>query len=335
MKDNIRILAIETSCDETGAAVIENGVLKSNIIASQIDIHTLYGGVVPEIASRNHLLKISEVIDEALLTADTSMDKIDAVAVTYGPGLVGALLIGVSYAKGLAYTLNKKLIGVNHLAGHISANFLCGAKPPFICLVASGGHTMIVKVTDHTEFEIMGTTKDDAAGEAFDKVARVMGLGYPGGPKLDALANEGDPNYIEFPRVMINEDHYDFSFSGLKSAVLNYLNKAKMKNEEINKADICASFRQCISDILTEKALRAAERENIRTVCICGGVSCNSLLRSEFQKKCAQRNYQLFLPDPFLCSDNAGMIASAAYYQYLKGDFSDLYLNAVPSLQLS
>jgi N6-L-threonylcarbamoyladenine synthase len=334
MKDKIQILAIETSCDETSAAVIENGYLKSNIVSSQIDIHTVYCGVVPEIASRNHLLKISEVVDEALLKAGVTMDELNAVAVTYGPGLVGAFLIGLSYAKRLAYALNKKLIGVNHLAGHISANFICGAKPPFICLVASGGHTMVVKVTDYTKFEILGATKDDAAGEAFDKVARVIGLGYPGGPKLDALADEGDAFSIDFPRVMLNEDHYDFSFSGLKSAVLNYLNKANMNNETINKADICASFRQCVSDILTEKTLRAAQNENIHTVCICGGVSCNSLLRAEFQKKCALKGYQLYIPDPFLCSDNAGMIASAAYYQYLENDFADLFLNAVPSLKL-
>lgn len=335
MSSSVKILAIETSCDETGAAVIIDGKLRSNIVSSQIDIHKIYGGVVPEIASRNHLLNISGVVDEALLEADIKLEELDAVAVTYGPGLVGALLIGVSYAKGLAFSLDKKLIGVNHLAGHISANYLSGAKPPFICLIASGGHTAVVKVTDYTCFEILGSTSDDAAGEAFDKVARVIGLGYPGGPKLDALANEGDPHFIEFPRVKLNEDNYDFSFSGLKSAVLNYLNKAKMKNEIVNKADICASFRQCVSDILTEKTIRAAKKEGIGTVCICGGVSCNSLLRADFARKCKAEQIDLYMPDPFLCSDNAGMIASAAYYQYLNNDFADLYLNAVPSLKLS
>ncbi len=334
MSSQVKILAIETSCDETGAAVIVDGALKSNIISSQIDIHKVYGGVVPEIASRNHLLNISGVVDEAMETAGINLSELDAIAVTYGPGLVGALLIGVSYAKALAFALNKKLIGVNHLAGHISANYLGGAKPPFICLIASGGHTAVVKVTDYTVFKILGSTTDDAAGEAFDKVARVIGLGYPGGPKLDALANEGDPHFIEFPRVKLNEDNYDFSFSGLKSAVLNYLNKSRMKNEPVDKADICASFRQCVSDILTEKTIRAAKKENIGTICICGGVSCNSLLRSEFAKKCKAEGIDLYMPDALLCSDNAGMIAAAAYYQYLSDDFAGLYLNAMPSLKL-
>ena len=334
MKQSINILAIETSCDETSAAVISDGMLRSNIIASQIDIHALYGGVVPEIASRNHFINLPEVVDEAMLQAQINFADLDAVSVTYGPGLVGALLIGVSYAKALAFGLGKKLIGVNHLAGHISANFLTGAKPPFICLVISGGHTMIVHVKDYTEFEVLGSTRDDAAGEAFDKVARVMGLGYPGGPKLDLLAESGDPHFIEFPRVMLEESHFDFSFSGLKSAVLNFINRETMKGNEINKADLCASFRQCVSDIVTEKTIRAAEKLGIATVCICGGVSCNSLIRSEFVRKCEQRGMELFLPDQLLCSDNAGMIAAAAYFQYKNNDFADIYLNAIPSLTL-
>jgi N6-L-threonylcarbamoyladenine synthase len=330
----IRILAIETSCDETSAAVISNGQLCSNIIASQIDIHAVYGGVVPEIASRNHLMKISQVVDEALQTAAVSFDDLDAVAVTYGPGLVGALLIGVSYAKGLAFSLGKPLIGVNHMAGHIGATFLSGAKPPFLCLVVSGGHTMIVRVDDYTLFHVMGSTKDDAAGEAFDKVARVMGLGYPGGPKLDALAEEGNPYAVDLPRPMLNEDNFDFSFSGLKSAVLNYINHKKMKQEPINREDLCASFRQCVSDLLTEKTFRAAESEQMNCIALCGGVSRNSLIRSEFAEKCAKRGYSLILPEPILCSDNAGMIAETAYRQYLQSDFADLSLNAVPSLRL-
>ncbi|MFA0815770.1 MAG: tRNA (adenosine(37)-N6)-threonylcarbamoyltransferase complex transferase subunit TsaD [Anaerofustis sp.] len=335
MNESVTILAIETSCDETSAAVLTDGQLRSNIIASQIEIHTLYGGVVPEIASRNHLMTVSEVVDESLNRAGVSLAELNAIAVTYGPGLVGALLIGVSYAKALAFASGIPLIGVNHLAGHISANFLAGAKPPFVCLIISGGHTSIVQVKDYTEFEVLGSTRDDAAGEAFDKVARVMGLGYPGGPKLDALAQQGNPHFIEFPRVMMEENHFDFSFSGLKSAVLNYINRETMKGNEIRKADLCASFRQCISDIVTEKTIRAAKELHIDTVCICGGVSCNSLIRSEFSRKCAQNGLNLIMPEPVLCSDNAGMIASAAYYQYKKDDFADLYLNAIPSLKLS
>lgn len=330
----ITILAIETSCDETSAAVLRGGKLLSNYISSQIDIHAKYGGVVPEIASRSHLEAIPFVVDFALKEAGVLLKDIDAVAVTYGPGLIGALLIGVSYAKSLAYSLDKKFIGVNHLAGHIAANFLSGAKPPFICLIASGGHTSIVHVKDYTEYEVLGRTKDDAAGEAFDKVARALGLGYPGGPKLDALAEKGDPNAVEFPRAKLSEDNFDFSFSGLKSAVLNYLNSAAMKNIAVSKEDICASFRQCVSDILTEKTLRAAGKIGLRSVCVCGGVSRNLLIRREFETKCAALGFALTIPPAILCSDNAGMIASAAYYQYLKNDFADIKLNAVASLEL-
>lgn len=334
MDKNIMILAIETSCDETSAAVMRNGVLLSNIVHSQIDIHTKFGGVVPEVASRNHLYKLPEVIDAALAESKITLNELDAVAVTAGPGLIGALLVGVSYAKSLAYALGVKIIGVNHLMGHISANFLSGAQPPFICLIASGGHTMIVKVLTHTEYEILGTTKDDAAGEAFDKVARVIGLGYPGGPKLDRLAEEGDDTVYDFPLAMLKEDNYDFSFSGLKSAALNFIIKAQTKNEPIDKASLCASFRKCVCEILTEKTIRAAGENNLARIAISGGVTSNALLRRSFREKCAQNNIELYMPTPFLCSDNAGMIASAAYYKYLCGDFSDIYMNASPSEKL-
>ncbi len=334
MDKDIRILAIETSCDETSAAVLHNGALLSNVVHSQIGLHTAFGGVVPEVASRNHLAKLPEVVDAALSQSHTDMSALDAVAVTAGPGLIGALLVGVSYAKSLAYALGVKIIGVNHLMGHISANFLTGARPPFICLIASGGHTMIVKVLTHTDYEVLGTTQDDAAGEAFDKVARVIGLGYPGGPKLDRLAEDGDDAAYVFPLAMLKEDNYDFSFSGLKSAALNYLNKAQMKNEAVNKADLCASFRKCVCEILTEKTIRAAKACGLNSIAISGGVTANTLLRKSFAEKCAQNGIALYMPTPFLCSDNAGMIAAAAYHQYLSGDFSDIYMNAAPSQKL-
>ncbi len=330
----VKILAIESSCDETSAAVIKDGKLLTNIISTQIDIHALYGGVVPEIASRSHLEAIPSVVDTALKDSGYTLSEMDAIAVTKGPGLVGALLIGVSYAKALAMAENKPIIGVNHMAGHISANFLLGAKPPFLCLVVSGGHTMIVRVNDYTDFTVLGSTRDDAAGEAFDKVARVMGLAYPGGAKLDKLADEGDEYSIDLPKAMIKEDNYDFSFSGMKSAVLNYLNKAKMKNEEVSYPDLAASFRRSVVDILVTKLEKAAKEEGISTIAVCGGVACNKLLRSELKKLADKNNYELFIPDATLCSDNAGMIASQAYYMYLKEDFSDLKLNAVSALEL-
>lgn len=331
---SVYILAIESSCDETSAAVIKDSVLLSNVVASQIDIHTLYGGVVPEIASRNHLIKISEVVDSALKEANIELSELSAVAVTKGPGLIGALLVGVSYAKSLAYALGIPLIGVNHLCGHIAANYLIGAEPPFVCLIASGGHTSIVKVKDYTDYELLGSTRDDAAGEAFDKVARVMGLGYPGGPKLDKLSEEGDETYLELPRVMLNDDSFDFSFSGLKSAVLNVINQAEMKKKVLDKASLCASFRKCICDILVEKTLRTAKACNISKVAICGGVSCNSLLRKMFTDRCEKEGLEFFAPPTVLCSDNAGMIAACAYRQFLKHDYSDLSLNADASLDL-
>ncbi len=330
----VKILAIESSCDETSAAVIEDGKLLTNIIATQIDIHALYGGVVPEIASRSHLEAIPSVVDTALKDSGYTLDDMDAIAVTCGPGLVGALLIGVSYAKALAMAAGKPIIGVNHMAGHISANFLLGAKPPFLCLVVSGGHTMIVRVNDYTDFTVLGSTRDDAAGEAFDKVARVMGLAYPGGAKLDKLADTGDEYAIDLPKAMIKEDNYDFSFSGMKSAVLNYLNRAKMKNEEVNNSDLAASFRRSVVDILVTKLEKAARNEGLTTIAVCGGVACNSLLRSELKKMAERNGYELYIPDSVLCSDNAGMIASQAYHMYLKGEFSDLKLNAVSNLEL-
>lgn len=331
---SVKILAIESSCDETSAAVSVDGVIKSNVISTQIDIHKIYGGVVPEIASRNHLLNISSVTDEALKQAGMAFSDIDCIAVTYGPGLIGALLVGVSYAKALAYSTGCKFMGVNHMQSHISASFLCGAKPPFITLVVSGGHTMIVKVNDYTEFEVLGSTRDDAAGEAFDKVARVMGLEYPGGAKLDELAQDGNDCAIDFPLVMLKENNYDFSFSGLKSAVLNYINTVNMKGDIINKADLCASFRKCVVEILTQKTLKAAKEYNINTITTVGGVACNSLLRSEFERKCKNEGMDFFVPEKVYCSDNAAMVACCAYYKYLKGEFSDLGLNASSSLNL-
>lgn len=331
---DVKILAIESSCDETAAAISVNGEIKSSVVSTQIDIHKVYGGVVPEIASRNHLLNISSVVDEALKQADMTFSDIDCVAVTHGPGLIGALLVGVSYAKALSYSAGCKFMGVNHMQSHISASFLCGAEPPFITLVVSGGHTMVVKVNDYTDFEILGTTRDDAAGEAFDKVARVMGLEYPGGAKLDELAEEGNDSAIDFPLVMLKEDNYDFSFSGLKSAVLNYINIANMKGEIINKADLCASFRKCVVEILTEKAIRAAKNESLSTITACGGVACNSLLRREFERKCKNEGFSFYVPEKQYCSDNAAMVAKCAYYKYLKGEFSDLGLNAASSLML-
>lgn len=328
-------LAIETSCDETSASVVEDGVkVKSNAIHTQIDIHKVYGGVVPEIASRNHLMKISSVVDKALLDADITFDDIDFISVTTGPGLVGALLIGLSYAKALAFGLNKDLVGVNHMAGHISASFIMGAKPPFICLTASGGHTNITKVNDYTDFELLGSTKDDAAGEAFDKVARSLGLSYPGGVQIDKHAKLGDEYSIDFPVVLMGKDNLDFSFSGLKSAVLNYLNSKKMKNEEVSIDNVCASFNRCVVDTIITKTMLALKKENMQTLCVGGGVLCNDLLRNELKKKCEEENIKLFLPDKIYCTDNAAMIGSAGYFNYINNKKDNLILNANPDLKL-
>lgn len=335
--EDILVLGIETSCDETAAAVVRNGrEVLSNVISSQIDLHTLYGGVVPEIASRKHIEKINQVIKEALVQADVSLDDIDVVGVTYGPGLVGALLVGVAQAKAISYAANKPLVGVHHIEGHVYANFIKypELEPPFLCLIVSGGHSHLVIVKDYSDFEILGRTRDDAAGEAYDKVARAIGLGYPGGPKIDALAKEGNKHAIEFPRAHIAGSEYDFSFSGLKSSVLNYLNGAKMKGEAINKADVAASFQEAVVEVLVTNTIRAALDFGIDKVALAGGVASNSHLRESMKKACEDNNLKFYYPDPIYCTDNAAMIACAAYYDYLKGARSGLDLNAIPNLRL-
>ena len=335
-KDAI-ILAIESSCDETAAAVVKNGrEVLSNVISSQIELHKLYGGVVPEIASRKHIEKINQVIEEALDQAKVSLQEIDGIAVTYGPGLVGALLVGVAEAKAISFALNKPLIGVHHIEGHISANYIENEElePPFICLIVSGGHTHLVLVNDYGEYEIIGHTRDDAAGEAFDKVARAIGLGYPGGPKIDKLAKEGNKEAVAFPRANIEEAPYDFSFSGLKSAVLNHLNSCEMKKIEVNKADIAASFQEAVVDVLVSKTIMAAEEYGLDRIAIAGGVAANSALRDGMNKKCQEKGLKLYYPSPIYCTDNAAMIGSAAYYEYIKGIRHGLDLNAVPNLRL-
>ena len=334
---DIVILAIESSCDETAAAVVKNGrEVLSNIISSQIALHTLYGGVVPEIASRKHIEKINQVIEEALKQANMTLDEIDAIGVTYGPGLVGALLVGVAEAKAIAYAAKKPLIGVHHIEGHISANYIENKdlEPPFACLVVSGGHTHLVLVEDYGKYKILGRTRDDAAGEAFDKVARAIGLGYPGGPKIDKLSKEGNPEAITFPRANIAESVYDFSFSGLKSAVLNYLNGAKMKGEEIVAADVAASFQKAVTDVLVEHAMMAVKEYGFDKLAIAGGVASNSTLRREMELACEKNNVEFYHPSPILCTDNAAMIGAAAYYEYLAGTRHGLDLNAIPNLKL-
>lgn len=329
MKDII-ILGIESSCDETSVAIVKNGrEVLSNVINTQISIHELYGGVVPEIASRNHVENISPVMKEALKEANIEIDDVDGIACTYGPGLVGALLVGVSYAKALSYAANKPLIGVNHIQGHIAANYITykELKPPFLTLLISGGNTQLVLVKDYTEFEILGKTRDDAVGEAFDKIARVIGLGYPGGPKMDKLAQEGTPNIV-LPKVHI--DGLDFSFSGLKTAIINLHHKTP----DINKADLAASFEKDVAEILLENTKKAVKETNINKIALAGGVSANSYIRKAFKELEEKENIEIYYPELKLCTDNATMIASAGYYNYLKGNFSDLKLNAVPNLKL-
>lgn len=336
-EEDVLILAIESSCDETAASVVKNGrEVLSNIISSQIELHTAYGGVVPEIASRKHIEKINQVIEEALEKAGVTLEDITAIAVTYGPGLVGALLVGVSAAKAISFATGKPLIGVHHIEGHISANFIENKelKPPLACLVASGGHTHLVVVKDYGEYEILGCTRDDAAGEAFDKVARAIGLGYPGGPKIDKLSREGNPDAVSFPRARIDGASYDFSFSGLKSAVLNYLNSCEMKGLEINKADVAASFQKAVIDVLVEHALCAVKEYGFQKLAIAGGVASNSSLRAAFETECAKRKIAFYHPSPILCTDNAAMIGAAGYYEYIKGVRSGYDLNAVPNLKL-
>lgn len=334
---DVLILAIESSCDETAASVVKNGrEVLSNVIYTQIALHTKYGGVVPEIASRKHIEKINQVIEEALTQADVTLQDITAVAVTYGPGLVGALLVGVSEAKAISFAAGLPLVGVHHISGHISANYIeyRELEPPFICLVASGGHSHLVVVKDYGEYEIIGRTRDDAAGEAFDKVARAIGLGYPGGPKIDKLSREGNPDAIPFPRARVAENEYDFSFSGLKSAVLNYLNSCQMKGETVNQADVAASFQKAVTDVLVEHSLHAAEQFGYRKFAIAGGVASNSSLRETFERECAERGIEFYHPSPALCTDNAAMIGAAGYYEYKKGVRHGCDLNAVPNLRL-
>ena len=332
------ILAIESCCDETSAAVVVNGrEVLSNVIASQIDTHKKYGGVVPEVASRMHIEAISGVVEEALKEANVTLDKIDAIGVTYGPGLVGALLVGLQFAKGLSFATKKPLIGVNHIEGHICANYIQHKelKPPFVSLVVSGGHTFIVHVKDYGNYEVIGQTRDDAAGEAYDKVARALGLGYPGGPKIDKLAKEGNPRAIVFPKANFHEETLDFSFSGVKSAVLNYLNKCKMQNIEVNKADVAASFQYAVIDVLKENVLSTCKKRNVKTIAIAGGVASNSSLRETLIKEASKRGIEVLFPAPILCTDNAAMIGSAAYFNFINGKISDLNLNAKPNLKLN
>ncbi len=336
-KKTCKILAIESSCDETAAAVIEDGrTVRSNIISSQIDLHTLYGGVVPEIASRKHIEKINQVVQAALDEAGVALQELDAIGVTYGPGLVGALLVGVAEAKAIAYAAKLPLIGVHHIEGHVSANYIehPELEPPFLCEIISGGHTHLVIVKDYGEFEILGRTRDDAAGEAFDKVARAIGLGYPGGPKIDRLAKEGNPSAIPFPRAHIEEAPYDFSFSGLKSAVLNYLNQAKMTGAQVNRADVAASFQQAVIDVLVRNAIQAAKDYHMERLAIAGGVAANRGLRAAMEEACRKENIQFYYPSPVYCTDNAAMIGVAAYYEYQKGTRHGWDLNAVPNLRL-
>ncbi len=335
--DDVLILAIESSCDETAAAVVKNGrEVLSNVIYSQITLHTVYGGVVPEIASRKHVEKINQVIESALEQAGVTLQDITAIAVTYGPGLVGALLVGVAEAKAISFATGIPLVGVHHISGHISANYIehQELKPPFACLVASGGHSHLVVVKDYGQYEIIGRTRDDAAGEAFDKVARAIGLGYPGGPKIDKLSKEGNPDAIAFPRAKVAENEYDFSFSGLKSAVLNYLNSCQMKGEEVNQADVAASFQKAVIDVLVDHSIHAVKEFGFDKFAIAGGVASNASLRAALQEACDREGITFYHPSPALCTDNAAMIGTAGYYEFIKGVRHGYDLNAVPNLKL-
>jgi len=339
---DIMILAIESSCDETAAAVVKNGrEVLSNVISTQILVHTEYGGVVPEIASRKHIEKITQVVDEALLISGHTLEEMDAVAVTYGPGLVGSLLVGVSFGKALAFAANKPLIGVHHIEGHIAANYIShkDLEPPFVCLVVSGGHTHMVNVSGYGKYEILGRTRDDAAGEAFDKVARAIGLGYPGGPKIDRLCrNAGNPNAYSFPRAKVADNVYDFSFSGIKSAVLNTINQAEMKGEKINQADLAASFQEAVVSVLVEHSVSAAKELKAPVLAMAGGVASNSRLREKMDKACKKEGIELKYPEPILCTDNAAMIGAAAYYEFIDPAFDETKfgpdMNAYPNLVL-
>ena len=331
MEKDILTMGIESSCDETSVAIVRNGrEILSNVIDTQIPIHEKYGGVVPEIASRNHIEAISRVTKKALEEANITLEDIDAITPTYGPGLVGALLVGLSYAKALSFAINKPLVGVNHIQGHIASNYITykELEPPFICVMMSGGNTQIIHVKDYTEFEVLGKTRDDAIGEAFDKVARVVGLGYPGGPKVDKLAQEGQAN-IELPKTHFDGDTLDFSFSGIKTAVINLHHKTP----DINKADLCASFEKNVTETLMENVKKAIERTGIKKVTLAGGVSANSYIRKAFSEL-EKEGVKVYMPDLKLCTDNAAMIASAGYYNYISGKRDELDLNAVPNLKL-
>ena len=337
MEKDIYILAIESSCDETAAAVVKNGrEVLSNIISSQIELHKLYGGVVPEIASRKHIEKINPVIREALSAANMKLEDMDAIGVTYGPGLVGALLVGVAAAKAISYAKHIPLVGVHHIEGHISANYIENKdlEPPFLGMVVSGGHTHLVMVKDYGKYEILGKTRDDAAGEAFDKVARAIGLGYPGGPKIDKLAKEGNPKAIAFPRAHVADAPLDFSFSGLKSSVLNYINSCEMKHQEICRADVAASFQAAVVDAIVSHTVEAAKMYRMDKVALAGGVASNSSLRQAMKERCEAEGLKFYYPSPILCTDNAAMIGCAAYYEYLSGTRHGLDLNAVPNLKI-
>lgn len=331
------ILAIESSCDETAASVVKNGrQVLSNVIFSQITLHTQFGGVVPEIASRKHMERINQVIEQALADAGVTLNDVDAIGVTYGPGLVGALLVGVAEAKAIAFAAKKPLVGVHHIEGHISANYIehPDLEPPFVCLIVSGGHTHLVIVKDYGEFEILGRTRDDAAGEAFDKVARAVGLGYPGGPKIDEAARGGNPCAVEFPRAKVEGFPYDFSFSGLKSAALNYINKERMTGREIPVPDLAASFQNAVVDALVSRAVPAAKEYGCGKLAIAGGVASNSALRAAMSEACRHAGIKFYYPSPVFCTDNAAMIGVAAYYEFLKGARSGWDLNAVANLKL-
>ena len=337
MEKDIVVLGIETSCDETSAAIVVNGrVEESNVIYSQIDIHQAYGGVVPEIASRNHVKKIAVIVEEAFQKANRQYGDVDVVAATYGPGLVGSLLVGLSYGKAFAYGLNKPFVGVNHIDAHICANYIGNeeVKPPFITLVASGGHSHLIYVGDYGEYEVLGQTRDDAAGEAFDKIARALGLGYPGGPAIEKAALLGDKSLVRFPRAYLEEDSYDFSFSGLKSAVLNHLNHLKMKEIDYKKEDIAASFQDAVVDVLVQKTVRAAKEHNLKRVCLSGGVACNQMLRSQLQEQCIKEGISLHYPNALLCTDNASMVASAGYFAYKNGKKTSYSVSAKPNLKI-
>lgn len=337
VEEDVYILAIESSCDETAASVVKNGrEVLSNVISSQIALHTLYGGVVPEIASRKHIEKVNQVVQAALDEAHMTLDGITAIAVTYGPGLVGALLVGVAAAKAIAYAAKKPLVPVHHIEGHVSANFIehPDLEPPFVCEIVSGGHTHLVIVKDYGEFEIIGRTMDDAAGEAFDKVARAVGLGYPGGPKVDKAAKEGNPHAMEFPRAKVGGSQYDFSFSGMKSAVLNYINQAEMKGETICVPDLCASFQNAVVDVLVSRAVVATKEFGYKKLAIAGGVASNSALRAGMKAACEKAGIEFYYPSPIFCTDNAAMIGAAGYYEYINGVRAGWDLNAVPNLKL-